>query len=169
MSNKFIERKNIRLNGYDYSKNGGYFVTVCTNDRSHIFGEITGNIVGATLCGRPNEPHKMIEKWLFEIENKYPGTKIDCFVIMPDHVHFVVIKPGDQIGSPLQQIVSWFKTQTTNEYIKGVKNGIYKSFDKHLWQRGYYEHIIRNQHDLEEIRNYIITNPLKWVYENKNL
>ena len=159
------KRKNLRLEHYDYSQNGGYFVTICTHKRSHIFGEITGNAVGANLCVRPNEPDKMISKWIFEIENKYPGTKIDCYVIMPDHVHFVLIKTGAHIGAPLQQIIKWFKTQTTNEYIKGVKNGFFEPFDKHLWQRGYFEHVIRNQDDLNEIRNYIENNPAKWAFE----
>ena len=168
---EYPRRKNLRLKKYDYSNNGGYFVTVCTYNRSRIFGDITGNVVGATLCGRPNEPHRMIEKWLFEIENKYTGTKIDYYVIMPDHIHFIVMKTdktGDHTGSPLQQIIDWFKTQTTNEYIKGVKSGIYKPFDKHFWQRGYYEHIIRNQQDLDEIRNYIENNPAKWAFEKKS-
>jgi REP element-mobilizing transposase RayT len=64
--------------------------------------------------------------------------------------------------------VDWFKTQTTNEYIKGVKSGLYEPFEKHLWQPGYYEHIIRNQKDLDEIRQYIKNNPVKWVLENKS-
>ncbi len=71
--------------------------------------------------------------------------------------------------APLQQIIKWFKTQTTNEYIKGVKFGLYAPFNKHLWQRGYYEHIIRNQQDLDEIRHYIESNPSKWVCKNNNL
>ena len=58
---EFPKRKNLRLENYDYSKNGGYFVTICTHNRSRLFGEITGNVVGANLCVRPNEPDKMIE------------------------------------------------------------------------------------------------------------
>ncbi len=167
MSN-LAERKKLRLECFDYSSCGGYFVTICTHKRSRVFGEITGNVVGAALCGRPNNPHKIIEKWLFEIENKYPGTKIDCYVIMPDHLHFVLIKTGGHTGPPLQQIIDWFKTQTTNEYIKGVKSDLYEPFNKHIWQRGYYEHIIRSQQDLDEIRRYIENNPAKWVLENKS-
>ena len=159
------KRKNLRLENYDYSQNGGYFVTICTHERSHVFGEVTGNVVGANLCVRPNEPEKMVLKWLFEIENKYPGTKIDYYIVMPDHLHFVLLKTGAHTGSPLQEIVKWFKTQTTNEYIKGVKIGLYEPFNKHLWQRGYFEHIIRNQQDLDEIRRYIENNPAKWVLE----
>ena len=164
---EFPKRINLRLEHYDYSQNGGYFVTVCTYERSRVFGEIVGNVVGAHLCVRPNEPDKIVPKWLFEIENKYPGTKIDCYIVMPDHVHFIVMKTGAHTGAPLQQIVKWFKTQTTNEYIKGVKHEKYPPFEKHLWQRGYYEHIIRNQQDLDEIRRYIENNPAKWVLEGK--
>ena len=161
------KRKKLRLEHYDYSQTGGYFVTICTYERFRAFGEICGSAVGAALCGRPNEPHKVIEKWLCEIENKYPGIKIDCYIVMPDHVHFIVIKTGGHAGPPLQQIMDWFKTQTTNEYIKGIKTGLYEPFKKHLWQRGYYEHIIHNQQDLDEIRKYIKYNPEKWVFENK--
>lgn len=164
-----VKRKKLRLEHFDYSSCGGYFVTICTHERSPVFGEITGSAVGAALCGRPNNPHKIIEKWLFEIENKFFGTTIDFYVIMPDHIHFIVIKTGGHTGPPLQQIIDWFKTQTTNEYIKGVKSGLYEPFNKHFWQRGYYEHIIRNQQDLDEIRHYIENNPAKWVLENKSI
>lgn len=165
---QLMTRKQLRLDNYDYSSNGAYFVTVCVKDRMHLFGEIEKASVGAALRGRPNNPHKMIEKWMFEIEKKYVNVKIDYHVIMPDHVHFIVIKTGSHAGPPLQEILDWFKTMTTNEYIKGVKNGLYEPFDKSFWQRGYYEHIIRDENDLYEIRNYIKNNPQKWVHENKS-
>ena len=164
---EFITRKQIRLENFDYSSNGAYFVTVCTKDRQRLFGEIEKTPVGAALRGRPNNPHKMIEKWVFEIEKKYNNAKVDYYVIMPDHIHFILILSGDHTGSPLQRIMNWFKTMTTNEYIKGIKEGKYMSFDKKLWQRGYFEHIIRNENDLYEIRQYIENNPKKWVLENK--
>lgn len=156
-------RKSIRLKNYDYSSNGYYFVTICTQNREKLFGEI----VGATLCGRPNYPHKMIEKWLFEIQNKYLNTKIDYYVIMPDHIHFILFIEGDHTGSPLQDIIGWFKTMTTNDYIKGVKNKLYEPFNKHFWQRNYFEHVIRNENDLFECRKYIEQNLLKWIIDKK--
>lgn len=152
------KRKRIRLEGYDYSSCGAYFVTICTQNREMLFGDI----VGANLRVRPNAPDKMIEKWLLELENKYQNVSIDKHVIMPDHIHFILQQTGEHAGSPLPEIIKWFKAQTTNEYIKGVKIGLYPPFDKHIWQRNYYEHIIRNQDDYNEIWQYIDENPFKW-------
>ena len=99
--NKMPERKQTRLKDYDYSQNGYYFITICTHNRQNLFGEI----VGATLCGRPNNPDKMIEKWLLELENKFDGVKICEYIIMPNHLHFIISKTGDHAGSPLRRFV----------------------------------------------------------------
>ena len=164
-SKELPKRKQLRLDCYDYTSNGAYFITICTHNRAELFLNTKRNDVGATLCGRPNNPDKMIEKRLLEIENKFLETKIDYYCIMPNHIHFILFfesKTGDHIGSPLQDVISWFKTMVTNEYIKGVKKGLYIPFNTKLWQRGYYEHIIRNERDLFEIRKYIENNPIKW-------
>jgi REP element-mobilizing transposase RayT len=75
---------------------------------------------------------------------------------------------GEHVGSPLPTIVQWFKTMTTNEYIRGVKNNIYPPFDKRIWQRNYWEHIIRNQNEYMRISQYIINNPLNWDKDRLN-
>ena len=170
---KLPYRKSIRLKNYDYSSNGYYFVTICTQNREKLFGEI----VGATLCGRPNNPDKLIVKWLLELENKFKGVKIDEYIVMPNHIHFIIKRTGDHagvtgdhtglagdhIGSPLlRDIIGWFKTMSTNEYIAGVKDGRFMPFKGRLWQRNYYEHIIRNYDDYINIAEYIQNNPLKW-------
>ena len=152
-------RKNIRIKEYDYSQNGAYFITICTQNREQIFGDI----VGATLCGRPNNPDKMVERWIIEIENKYINAKINKYVVMPNHIHMIILLSGDHVGSPLPQIIGWFKTMTTNEYIRGVKSSIYPPFKKRIWQRNYYEHIIRNDTEYESTCQYIDKNPTKWV------
>jgi len=153
------KRRQIRLEDYDYSSCGAYFITVCTQDRAHLFGEI----VGATLCARPNAPDKIVEKWLSELEKKYGGVCVDKFIVMPDHVHFILRQAGDHIGSPLREIVGWFKTMTTNEYIRGAKSGLFSPFNRRLWQRGYYEHVIRNREDYADVWQYIDGNPQKWA------
>ena len=170
---KLPYRKSIRLKNYDSSSNGYYFVTICTQNREKLFGEI----VGATLCGRPNNPDKLIVKWLLELENKFKGVKIDEYIVMPNHIHFIIKRTGDHTGSTgdhtgstgahtgsplLRDIIGWFKTMTTNEYIAGVKDGRFMPFKGRLWQRNYYEHIIRNYDDYINIADYIQNNPLKW-------
>ena len=205
MHNDLPNRQTIRLPNYDYSRAGYYFITICTQHRRHYFGEI----LGATLCGRPNtpnHPHIMIEYWLLELENKFKDVKISEYVVMPNHVHFIVEKTGDHdtgdhntgdhdtgdhdmgdhdtgdhdtgdhdtgdhdagdhdtgdhAGSPLRDIVGWFKTMTTNDYIRGVKQGLYEPFEKRLWQRNYYEHIIRDEQDYINNAEYIRNNPKK--------
>jgi REP element-mobilizing transposase RayT len=76
---------------------------------------------------------------------------------------------GEHTGSPLRDIIQWFKTMTTNEYIRNVKNNGWKTFDGKLWQRNYYEHIIRNEQEMNEIREYIINNPLNWQEDENYL
>lgn len=165
----YPKRKRIRALNYDYSQKGAYFITICTHNRQPLFGKIVwDNSAGATLRGRLNNPDRMIEKWLFEIENKFPNTGIDEYVVMPDHIHAILVFTGDHAGSPLQDIVDWFKTMTTNEYIRGVKEGLYEPYLKSFWQRSFFDHIIRNQEDLLETRKYIANNPRAWYYNNKN-
>ena len=142
------QRKKLRLENYDYSQFNAYFVTLCTHNRQQLFGTIEPSPVGATLRGRPNNPDKMVEKWINELENKFDKVAVDCFCIMPDHLHMIiVIRDGSK--SSLEDIVAWFKTMTTNGYIKGVKRGLFLPFENKVWQRSYYDHIIRNEKDLE--------------------
>lgn len=87
---------------------------------------------------------------------------------MPNHIHFILFihtdaSTGGHAGPPLPEMVQWLKTQTTNEYIKLVKSGVLKPFDKHVWQRSFYEHVIRNENDLYETRRYIEGNPVNWI------
>ena len=162
MQNDLPKRKSIRLPNYDYAQAGNYFITICTQDGRHYFGEI----VGATLCGRPNNPHVMIQSRLLELNNRFDDVVIPEYVVMPNHVHFIVRKTHKE--TPLSAIIGWYKTMTTNDYIKGVKNGLYEPFDKKLWQRNYYEHIIRNEEDYFKIAESIQNNPKKWEMDCMN-
>ena len=126
---------------------------------------------------------RMIEKWIHELQNKYDYVKIDYYVIMPDHIHLILFLTNDagaHIGTPLQEngdviinnprmaldnIIKWFKTMTTNEYINLVKQNVLPPFYKHIWQRDYRDRVIRNSGELYEIRKYIKNNPAKRMYE----
>jgi putative transposase len=172
-------RRSIRLKGYDYSCPGGYFLTIVLQDRACLFGEIAHGLMKLSAIG------EMIWGWWQRLPERYAVT-LDEFVIMPNHFHGIVLlndpgahgdqgtgAHGDQgtgahVGAPLQQIVRWFKTMTTNEYIRGVRDHGWPRFEEHLWQRNYYEHIIRNDKDLTRIRQYICNNPQAWESDTEN-
>ena len=167
-------RKNSnRLKDFDYANNGGYFITICTQNRENMFGEIVDKKMVL------NDVGKMVDKWWQELRNKFGDIRLDEFVIMPNHLHGIITivgadlrvcpnKKGEHIGSPLQKIMQWFKTMTTNEYFRNVKNKGWQTVDKKIWQRGYYDHIVRNEKELSNIRNYIQNNPLKWHLDIEN-
>jgi putative transposase len=179
-------RKPLRLSGYDYSREGAYFVTVCVQDRLSLFGKVMGGDM------QPNPAGNMIGKWWRELERKFPSLSIDeSFVTMPNHFHGIVWVPeeepysrpnqvsvtaesslpvatGGHTGPPLQRVLQWFKTMTTNNYIHGVKEHGWRPFKGQLWQRSFYDHVIRNDEALNRIREYIRTNPRRWVLDREN-
>jgi len=179
-------RRSIRLPDYDYSTPGAYFVTICTQNSMCAFGEIVNEEMQQAPAG------EMVRYWWGEIPNKYLNVEIDdTFVIMPNHIHGTIIirnvgadrcvcpsnenvstnkskKPGEHIGSPLQQVIQWYKTMTTNAYIHGVKESGWPPFEGKLWQRNYYEHVIRNDRELQRVREYIMLNPIRWALDKEN-
>jgi len=179
-------RKSPRLSGYDYSQEGAYFVTVCVKDRLSLLGRV----IDGTM--RLNQAGQMMVTWWRELERKFPSMKIDeYFVVMPNHFHGIVLVPeeepcfrpnpvttpanpplplakGGHAGPPLQRIVQWFKTMTTNNYIHGVKEHGWPQFKGSLWQRSFYDHVIRDEASLNRIREYIASNPLRWDLDREN-
>ena len=145
-------RKNTILKYYYYGRNGAYFITICTKDKKKILGDI----VGAT-SGRPTQMvlskyGQIVDNAILNIHNHYESIFVDKYVIMPNHVHMIVYfnELGGPGNPPLQNIVRDLKSFTTHK------------FGDILWQRSYYDHIIRNQQDYEDAWNYIDGNPSKW-------
>ena len=224
-------RRSIRLKGYDYAQAGLYFVTLCVKNRFCLFGDVVNGTMQTNPAGQ------MVQKWFYELENKFPDIKCHEMMVMPNHFHCIIenvgadlrvcpndndtpdlrVCPNDndektgkshgdtgklfdytgqshriapteehidiqgehigspqqigsplRIGSPLHRVVQWFKTMTTNEYIRGVKNDHWQPFDGKLWQRNYWEHIIRNEKSYHNISAYIVNNPLKWDTDTLN-
>ena len=153
------KRKLTRLKGYDYSTPGAYFVTICTQNREPLF-EIED--VGNDLCVVPPKQNKIIHNWLKETENKFDNIKIDKYVIMPNHIHIMVIITERHAGRSLHDVMRWFETMVTNEYIRYVKKDVLKPFKKRLFQKSFHDHIVRGEKDYNKIWEYIDTNPLKW-------
>lgn len=160
------DRKKNRLDNYDYSNIGCYFITICTHNRQHLF-EIEQFSVGNDLCVVPCLQNQVVHKWVEKTENKFQNVIFEKYVIMPDHLHFIIKIKERHAGRSLQDVVRYFKTMTTNEYIRYVKNDKLPQFNKKLWQKSYYDHVIRNQTDYNEIWEYIENNPLKCLLNKK--
>ena len=181
-------RRSIRLKGYDYSQAGAYYITICAQNRDCMFGEIINGEMKLNAAG------KMLHNWWNQLPHKYPNIELDEFIVMSNHLHGMIIvgadprvcpdidtengnivfDMGEHTGSPLQksvklsQMIQWFKTMTINEYIRNVKQNDWHPFNKRLWQRNYYEHIIRDENELNRIRKYIIENQPKWDLDDNN-
>lgn len=167
-----IGRRSIRLKGYDYSTPGMYFVTVCTQKRLCLFGDVFNGKMHL------NDAGKMVHTAWNQLSVVFPGVVIDEFVVMPNHIHGIIVlywgnnHKGNHKGCPysitLGDIVGAFKSYTTFQYILGVKTQQWPPFPTRLWQRNYYEHIIRNPQSLNRIRQYILHNPLRWYLHRQN-
>lgn len=156
------QRKRLRLEAYDYAQPGYYFITVCTRERKQ---EVLCSIepaVGAIINRPPRISltplGRIVNETIRAIPDHYPGILVDQFIIMPDHVHLILsfrnIGPdGRQIAAPtpLSKIIQQMKRIASKQ--AGVP----------LWQKGFYDHVIRNDVDLANVRQYIRNNPLKWI------
>ena len=161
------QRKRMRLEGYDYSQNGSYFVTLCVNGRKNLF-DVEPNCVGNDPCVVPFKTptqNRIIHKWIHKTEENF-NVRFDKYVIMKNHLHFIInifdeSSSERHAGRSLPKIMQWFKTMTTNDYIKEVKKGTLPPFDKKLWQKSYFDHIIRDEEDDLNAWNYIDANSIK--------
>jgi len=166
-------RRSIRLTNYDYSQEGAYFVTVCIQNRDCLLGEITGAEMGLLDAGW------MVMRVWNDMTGRFPGVEAGEFVVMPNHVYGIVTvgaplvgdqnhRAGTRPAPTLGDIVGAFKSITTTEYIAGVHQHGWRPFHRRLWQSNYYEHVIRNEHELTLIMEYVNTNHLKWALDREN-
>ena len=168
-------RKSIRLKDYDYSQAGGYFVTICTRNRECVFGKIEGSEM------RLNSAGNAVRKCWDDLQNNFLDVKCDTFVVMPNHIHgIILILSDDHVGaiheSPLRtdkmmirrrmvlpKIIGRFKMNSAKQI-----NDLRGTPGISVWQRNYYEHVIRDENSLNRIREYIATNPLRWQMDKEN-
>jgi REP element-mobilizing transposase RayT len=169
------QRRSIRLRDYDYSQAGYYYVSICTQDHESIFGKIIGSEM------RLNRLGWIVSRCWFAIPDYYSNVELDLFVIMSNHFHGIihitdlqhqriqtgrggVTPPLQKLRSPtLGDIIGYFKYRST-KHINQLSN----SPGRRIWQRGYYEHVIRNEAELNSRRQYIMNNPLKWELDRNN-
>jgi REP element-mobilizing transposase RayT len=203
--NPRFHRRSIRLPEYDYSQEGVYYITICTQGRKCLFGDIADGTVELSKYGR------IAERCWRELTEYYDGIMLDAYVIMPNHIHAIIIITGDvtrrgevvspqyemlkdnivqgdvvlpqnginnniinpgEVTSPLQvlgnkhtlgKILEYYKYQTTK-----IINQIHNSPVNKIWQRNYYERVIRNEKSLNRIRGYIRNNPWNWAVDDEN-
>ena len=123
-----------------------------------------------------NAAGAMVGDWWDRLESKFPWISVDESIVMPNHVHGILLVGADprvrppvgQHAEPLPKVMQWFKTMTTNAYIRGVKAEGWEPFQARLWQRSYYERVIRNENELYQARRYIAGNPSKWTEDVEN-
>jgi len=167
------KRKLNGLTGYDYSNGGIYFVTICSKGRENIFSKINNNNVGTGLAPVRHELTNIgniIDRNWKEIPNRHDDVDIDEFIIMPNHVHGIVIIGKRTGASPvptLSKIIGSVKSKSSIEYLKFIKRNNL-NISGQIWQRSFHDHIIRDEKSLYEIREYIVSNPLNWETDEEN-
>jgi putative transposase len=164
-------RRSIRLKDYDYSQSGAYFVTICVHERECVLGNV---IEGET---RLNEYGEIVAKCWHDLIDHYPHIGLDAFVVMPNHVHGVIVIDDENVADPMVGAGAGLRpapTATTKRYPLSEIVRAFKSFSARrinelrktagipFWQRNYYEHVIRNDRELNAIREYSLHNPLRW-------
>lgn len=149
-------RHSIRLKGFDYAKPRLYFVTICVQSRQPLFGNVCdGKMV-------LNDAGEMVKSCWEQIHQRYPSLSINQYVVMPNHFHAIVDLSSSDGTISMPSVIGAFKSISTNEYISGVRRGLWMPFEKRLWQRNYYEHIVRGLMDYCRIIKYIQNNPVRW-------
>ena len=166
--------RSIRLKGYDYAQAGAYFVTICTHGQRRLLGEIVDGKMMVSAYG------EIAKACLEEIPNHFAHAEIDAFVVMPNHLHgIIVITHGTHVeaqhAAPLHGSVNTPRPGSLSAIVRSFKSASTRRINELrrmpgglVWQRNYYENVIRKDHDLERIREYIATNPLRWALDREN-
>lgn len=163
------DRKSLRLKEYDYNASGYYFVTICTHEKKCIFGRCVGAIHESPAVQR-SEYGMVADEIIHWIPTRFPQVSVDKYIIMPNHIHLIlkIEEPGSEERaireSPLRKNRRSTYSQVVGYYKASVSKEIHQKFQNNepIWQRGSYDHIIRNYEDYLRIWEYIETNPHKW-------
>ena len=170
--NELPKRKQIRLKDYDYSQNGYYFITICTHNRQNLFGEINDGKI------RLNDIGNIVDFTWNDLIN-HNDIKLHKCIIMPDHIHDIIeicnchrrersvtVPESSNYHYGIPEIIRQFKTYSSKRINELLKRNGYEPFPTGtLWQKSYYEHIIRDENDYITKAEYILNNPLKWELE----
>ncbi|MBQ6208591.1 MAG: transposase [Prevotella sp.] len=150
-----------RLKGFDYKSTANYFITIVTQNRWNLFGNV---VEGKMIL---NQAGLMVWDKYRELARQIEQNDQQIITVMPNHIHFVLFNYTHETENVVT-FIQTFKRWTTNEYIKGVREKGWQPFDKKLWQRDYYDHVIRNQRSYDYIVDYIKDNPERWEHDKLN-
>ena len=156
--NKLPKRKKNRLDGYDYSKPGAYFLTLCTFDRKNYFWDKVNATIDSSLDISLTMYGKIVDEAINKIPQIYPSVSLEHYVIMPDHIHILLTIHADNVGRPIV-------TTPVERTIQQMKGYVTKRIGYSIWQKLFADHIIRNQQDYDEHVKYIYENPIRWYYD----
>jgi len=158
---RFRARKHIRLKDFDYGQNGAYFITICTKNRKHILCDIVG--AGVLDCPqlRLLKHGEIADKYLRQLHSFYDNISIDKYVIMPNHIHFILTVTDGQSGTP----VPTKGNAVVAKFVSTFKRFCNKEYGENIWQSRYHDHVIRGEQDYREIWQYIDNNPQKWALD----
>ena len=152
---EFPKRKQNRLKEYDYSMPNAYFITVCTEKRRNLLWTDAEAIVDCPSCVPLTHLGRVTQKCIEEIPSHYPAVSVDHYVIMPNHIHLLLQIHSDGNGRSMI-------APTVSTVVRLMKGAVSKTVGYPIWQKGFYDHVARNQTDYEEIWRYIEGNPGKW-------
>ncbi|MBR7121996.1 MAG: transposase [Oscillospiraceae bacterium] len=149
------KRKQNRISGFDYSAPHAYFITVCTQDRRNLFWQNVGAVIGRPEDVQLSSYGKIAEKAIQSIPEHYNMVCVEKYVVMPDHIHMLLrIKPEEN-GRPMT-------APTIARVVNQTKGVVSKQLGFSVWQKGFYDHVVRTEEDFRDIWQYIEGNPLKW-------
>lgn len=157
--NKFPVRKPNRLVGFDYSSSNTYFLTICVNDKRRIFGKVVGVPIGRPRC-ELSKYGRVVDEAINNIEKKYNNIKLEKYVVMPDHIHLLVTVTSDKNGRPMG-------SPTIPNMVNQLKGYVTKRIGFSVWQKLYYDHVIRDEEDYNTKWAYIENNPSTWFDRNE--
>ena len=158
------KRKGNRLTDYDYSRNGAYFITICTQGRQQILWEsdtfTEDDNVGASIARPQRAPTlsktgKVVEQCIWEIPAHYPHISVEKYAVMPNHIHLLLLIQREQDGRPMVAPT----VSTVMQQFLGI---VSKQLSRPIWQKSFHDHIVRTEHGYAQIWQYIDTNPQLW-------
>ena len=168
-------RKNTRLQVFDYNIPTAYFVTICTEHKLPLLS----NIVGGDVLDAPqsddvnmakvelSECGKLAEKYILQLNDFYEGIDVEKYVIMPDHIHILLRVLDAEFGGASRTSPPTKQHSRVTSFVSTFKRFYNKEYGENIWQRSFYDHVIRDAKDYEEHINYVVKNPMRWYYKHQ--